>query len=99
MDCLCNSLDFVAAGIDDRLHDGWGHSYPAGHRHRCDAGPGHSGAKTNINILTLAGEGEVLTERSTRYKRENYLYPPAYALMLIGTFVSLCIDIHTGKHM
>ena len=63
---MCDFLNSVASGISDRLHDGWSHSYPAGHRHRCGAGPSHSRAKTNVTIWTLAGQGEVFTERSTR---------------------------------
>ena len=56
---MCDSLNSVAVGICQWLHDGWGHSYPAGHRHRCSTDPGHSRAKTIVAIWTLAGEGEV----------------------------------------
>jgi hypothetical protein len=56
---MCDSLNSVAVGISQWLHDGWGHSYPAGHRHRCSTDPGHSRAKTIVAIWTLAGEGEV----------------------------------------
>ena len=47
------------AGIGEWLHDGRGHSYPAGHRHRRRTGPSHSGTKNIVAIWTLAGEGEV----------------------------------------
>ena len=59
MDHMCDSLNFVASGIDQWLYDGWGHSYPAGHRNRCSTGPNHSGTKNIVAIWTFAGEGEV----------------------------------------
>lgn len=35
VDDFCDLADFVAVGIDQRLHNGRRHSYPAGHcRHR-----------------------------------------------------------------
>ena len=48
MDHMCHSFDFVAAGTDKWLHDGWSHSRFAGHRHRRSTGPGYSGAKTLV---------------------------------------------------
>ena len=62
LDHMCDSFSSVAAGIAHWLHDGRGHSYPAGHRHRCGAGPSDSGAKSIIAIWTLAEEGEVFGE-------------------------------------
>jgi hypothetical protein len=59
LDHMCDSLNSVVVGISRWLHDGWGHSYPAGHRHRRGTDPGHSGTKTILAIWTLAGEGEV----------------------------------------
>ncbi len=60
MDHIRHSRNFVAAGIDQWLHD-WGiHSHPAGHRHRRGADPRYSGTKTMVAVSTLAGEGEVL---------------------------------------
>ncbi len=59
MDDMCHSLDFVAAGIRQRLHDGWSHSHPPRHRHRHGAGPSYSGPKTLLAVSILAGEGEV----------------------------------------
>ena len=59
VDHMCHSLNFVAAGIGQWLHDGWSHSHPPGHRHRRGAGPRYSGTKTLVAVLTLAGEGEV----------------------------------------
>ena len=48
LDYFCSSFDFVGAGIDDRLHHGWSHSCPLGHRHHRGSDPSHSGAKTNV---------------------------------------------------
>ena len=59
MDNIGNSFNFVASGIAHWLHDGWGHSYPAGHRRHCVSGPTYSGTKNIVAIWTLAGEGEV----------------------------------------
>ena len=59
MDHMCHSFNFVAAGIRQRLHDGWSHSHPPRHRHRRGAGPNYSGTKTLVAFLTLAGEGEI----------------------------------------
>ena len=59
LDHMCDSLNFVASGIGEWLHDGRGHSYPAGHRHRRGTDPGHSGKKNLVAIWTLAGEDEV----------------------------------------
>ena len=33
LDHICDSPIFVAAGISKWIHDGWRHSYPAGHCH------------------------------------------------------------------
>ncbi len=57
LDRLRDSLDSVAFGIGEWLHDGRGHSYPAGHRHRRGTGPGDSGAETFVEVWTIAGEG------------------------------------------
>ena len=55
LDHIGYSLNFVASGIPYWLHDGWGHSYPAGHcRHRL-SGPTYSGTKNIVAIWTLAG--------------------------------------------
>ena len=59
MDDMCHSLNFVAAGIGQWLHDWRIRSHSVGHRHRCGAGPSYSGTKTMVAVLTLAGEGEV----------------------------------------
>jgi hypothetical protein len=71
LDHFCSSLDFVGAGIDDRLHHGLSHSCAAGHRHHRGADPSNSGAKTNVTLWTLAGQGEVFTERITGYEEEE----------------------------
>jgi hypothetical protein len=52
----------VGLWIDDWLHDGWSHSYPADHRRGRVTDPSRSVAKTSITIWTLAREGEVFTE-------------------------------------
>jgi len=46
------SLNFVASWIAYWLHDGWGHSYPAGHCHHRVSGPTYSGTKNIIAIWT-----------------------------------------------
>ena len=58
MDHICHSFNFVAAGIDQWVHNWWIRSRPAGHRHRCGADPSYSGTKMIVRIWTLAGEGE-----------------------------------------
>jgi hypothetical protein len=35
VDDCCNTGNFVAVVIGDRLYDGLFYSYPAGHRNRC----------------------------------------------------------------
>ena len=52
MDHIGYSLNFVASGIAHWLHDGWGHSYPTGHRHHRISGPTYSGTK-NIVVAPL----------------------------------------------
>jgi hypothetical protein len=59
VDPMCHSLNFVAAGICEWLHDGWSHPHPPGHRHRRGVGPSYSGTKTLVAVSTLAGEGEI----------------------------------------
>jgi hypothetical protein len=59
LDNIGDSLSFVASGIAHWLHDGWGHSYPAGHRRHRVSGATYSGTKNIVAIWTLAGEGEV----------------------------------------
>jgi len=68
---FCDSLSSVVAGTDDRLYDGWVHSYPAGHRHRSGADPSYSRTKTIVTIRTLDREGEGFTERSNCYEKEE----------------------------
>ena len=51
MDHICDSFNSVGAGIDNRLHDGWRHSCPAGYCHRCGDNPGYSGPKTSVTII------------------------------------------------
>ena len=54
LDHIGDSLNSVASGIARWLHDGWIHSYPAGHRHRCSTDPGYSRTKTILAIWTLS---------------------------------------------
>jgi hypothetical protein len=68
-----DSLNFVASGLGERLHDGWGHSYPAGHRHHRVSGPTYAGTKNIPAIWPLAGE----ERRSALMK----------LIMLIGVFL------------
>ncbi len=72
MDDMCHSLNFVAAGIGEWLHDGWSHSHPPGHRHRCGTGPSYSGTKTLLVVLTLAGESEVLGKQVLSYPNGDH---------------------------
>ena len=51
LDHMCDSHNYVASRIDHWLHDGWGHSYPTGHRYRCSTDPSHSGTKTIVAFL------------------------------------------------
>ena len=59
LDPICDSLNFVASGIGEWLHDGWDHSYPVGRCNHRVSGPTYSGTKNIVAIWTLAGEGEV----------------------------------------
>ena len=71
MDHICDSPGFVVAGIYWWLYGRWTHSYRAGHcRHRV-SGPTYSGTKDIVAIWTLAGQGEVFTERSNCYEKEE----------------------------
>ena len=54
LDHIRDSLDFVAAGIDQWLHDWWIYSHPAGHRHRRGGDSSDSGTKIIVAIWTLA---------------------------------------------
>ena len=53
MDHICDSSNFMGAGIDDWIHDGWRHSCPAGHRHRRDIDSIYSRTKTSVNIFDV----------------------------------------------
>jgi hypothetical protein len=72
LDPMCDSFNFVASGIGEWLHDGRGHSYPAGHRHRRGTDPGDSGTKTIVAIWTLAGEGEVFGKEVVSRSRKIF---------------------------
>jgi len=68
VDHCCYSLNFVAAGIGQWLHDWRIRSHPAGHRHHRGTDPSYSGAKTIVAIWTLAGEvfGKEVVSRSRK---------------------------------
>jgi hypothetical protein len=72
LDYIGDSLDFVASGIDQWLHDGWIHSYPAGHcRHRVNS-PAYSGTKNIVAIWPIAGEGEVLGKEGGKQVQKDF---------------------------
>ena len=64
MDHICDSFNFMAAGIDGRFHTGRIHPYPSGHRNRRGAYRDYSRPPTSVTILDLAEKGDVFTERS-----------------------------------
>ncbi len=70
LDHMCDSFSSVASGIGEWLHDGRGHSYPAGHRHRRGTDPGDSGTKNIVAIGALAGEGEVFGKEVVSRSRD-----------------------------
>jgi hypothetical protein len=59
VDHICDPLNFVASGINQRLHIWRGRSYSAGHRHRRNIDPDFSGSKTIVAVWTLFGGGKV----------------------------------------
>ena len=65
LDNMCASLNSVVAGISKWLHDGWGHSYPAGRCHHRRAGQSHSGAEARLEKSILNIEKNFL---------QHYLY-------------------------
>ena len=52
LDPIGDSPNFVASGIGEWLHDGRGHSYPAGHCGHRVSGPTYSGTKNILAIQT-----------------------------------------------
>ena len=62
LDHICHFLNFVVVGFSEWLHDGWSHSYPAGHCHHRLSDSTYSGTKGIVAIWTVAGEGEVFGE-------------------------------------
>ena len=76
MDPICDPINFVASGINQRLYDGWGYSYPAGRRYRRDPDPSFSGSKTIVAVWTLFGGGGVFGKevigRSEKDLAESY---------------------------
>ena len=72
LDHMCDSLNSVASGIAQWLHDGWGHSCPTGHRHRCSTDPSHSRTKTIVAIWTLAGEGGGICKGGGQHVQKDF---------------------------
>jgi hypothetical protein len=72
VDDLCGIGNFVASGVDHWLHDGWSHSYPAGHCHHCVSGPAYSGKKNIVAIWLLAGEGEVFGKEGGNQVQKDF---------------------------
>ena len=64
---MCDSLNSVASGIAHWLHDGWGHSCPAGHCHRCSTDPSHSGTKNIVAIWAV----NLLRRESSSHETNN----------------------------
>ena len=60
LDHMCDSLNSVAFGISQWLHDGWGSSCLTGHRHHRVSGPTYSGTKNILAMWLRAGAGEVV---------------------------------------
>ena len=42
LDHMCDSFDSVGCRLVDRVHDGWRHSRPGGHRHHRGGDSGYS---------------------------------------------------------
>lgn len=53
VDDRCGTVNSVAAGVGEQLHDGRVHPYFAGDRNRCGAGQDHPGTKTFVNDLQM----------------------------------------------
>ena len=51
MDDRFDTVNFVGAGVDNRLYDGLLYSHSAGHCHYRCADQNHSGAKSRLNDL------------------------------------------------
>ena len=79
VDHMCDPLNFVAAGIGQRLHDGRGHSPPPGHRRRGGAGSIYSGAKMMVRIRTPGEEGKVF-EKGVVSRPEKFFEPTKSSL-------------------
>ncbi len=53
MDDRCGTVNSVAVGVGEQLHDGRIHPYFAGDRNRCGVGQDHPGKKTFVNDLRI----------------------------------------------
>jgi hypothetical protein len=89
VDHMCHSPNFVAAGIGQWLHDGWSHSHPPGHRHRCGTGPSYSGTKMIVRIWTLAEEGEVFGKEVVNRPARFYRIYDTFIKKISQTTISL----------
>jgi len=59
LDHICDPINFVASGINQRLYDGWGYSYPTGRCYRRNIDPSFSGSKTIVAVWTFFGGDKV----------------------------------------
>ncbi len=71
LDHIGYSLNFVASGIAHWLHDGWGHSYPAGHRYHRLSGPTYSGTKNIIRMTANTVDREGLQMKRVKNPRHR----------------------------
>jgi len=72
VDGCCRTGNFVDAGSGEQLYDGRVHSYPAGRCYCCCAGQSHSGKKSVVATLALAGEGEVFEEKGGKHLQKDF---------------------------
>lgn len=63
LDPICDSVNSMGSWIADRLHHGRRHSCASNHRHHRGGNPGYSRPTTIVTLQTLAGQGEVFTEK------------------------------------
>jgi hypothetical protein len=71
VDDLCGIGNFMASGIDHWLHDGRGHSYPAGHCYHHCAGQSHSRAEARLKVQAIYTKRVLITEAKRRSSYEK----------------------------
>ena len=72
MDHFCDSLDLVASGIGERLHDGRSCSCPSGHCYHRLSDPAYSGTTNTVMILTPCGRRRGVWKEGGRQVREEF---------------------------